>query len=305
MYIDYIDTGKASDKNFYTEYKLTPEYLGPLIANKDKEFIDLVDTFTLEFKLIHDVNSNFPTSSDCFVWHIGLSFKYTLHGPIQVTLNTERTDCSANREAFFAKPYFFLHLTVGIIALCMFYRLSIEIYRRINIVNNVNARATLSLSWQSLSFGDKFKFFSVWGIIDLTGSIFQILGSISCMFSSSISLEVQEKTVGFACFFAWIGIVQFLKPDKNAYTVGNTIKRSYRVLGPYIIGILPIFLAFAFFAMSILWSTGNYNTLAYSMLLQFSMINGDSLESSVTSAISQNNFFGLIYSFSFLLFFIW
>lgn len=305
MYINYVDANEASDKNFHTEYKLTPEYMGPFTQDKDKKFIDLIDTFTLEFKLIHDVNRKFPTSSTCFVWHIVQVYTYTLHGPIKVALETSRTDCGNYSEIFYTYPFFFLHLAVAVFAFFGVYRLSMDTYTRINIVNNVNTRATLTLSWENLKLREKLKFFSIWGVIDFTGSICQLLGSISCMFSRSISLEMQERTVGFACFFSWISIVQYLKPDPNAYIVGSTLKRSYKVLGPYVLGILPIFIAFAFFAMSVLWVTGNYNNLAYSMLLQFAMINGDSLDSSVSAAVSANNLFGLIYSFSFLLFFIW
>lgn len=203
------------------------------------------------------------------------------------------------------RDFFLLHLTLFIASLCSIYNFLYKTFQRIRVVSNVNTRATFSISWENLSLSEKMKFFSIWSIIDLSANIFQMLGAISCAFSEKISMNIQEVTVGFGCFFAWLGLVQYLKPNQNAYTVGNTMKRSYKILGPYIIGILPIFLAFAFFAIAILWKTGNYPSLAWAMLLQFSMINGDSLVQSITSAVSVSNLFGLLYTFSFLLFFIW
>jgi hypothetical protein len=263
----------------------------------------------LEFELIHDVNSHFPTSSTCFTWKIKQRYVYTLHGIISVTLSTDRGNCGDDSgiiySDFLSKEFFFLHFSVFLISLTSIYGFIHQSLKRITVVRNVNARATFSITWGNLSMSEKLKFFSIWSLIDLSGNIFQLLGSISCIFNGSISMDVQEKSVGLGCFFAWLGVVQYLKPNENAYTVGNTMKRSYKILGPYIIGILPIFLAFAFFGLSVLWQTGNYSSLAWALLLQFSMINGDSLAYSITSTVSVSNLFGLLYCFSFLFFFIW
>lgn len=160
-------------------------------------------------------------------------------------------------------------------------------------------------AWESLSLKSKLQFLSLWKLFTLASNICQILGSISAIFNGNIRLTIEETVIGFSCFFSWIGVVEYLKPNPNAYTVGNTLTRAIGTLGPYIIGILPIFMGFVFFAMSVLWKTGNYNSLAYSMILQFAMINGDSLYSSISAAVAINNFFGMLYMYCFLVFFIW
>jgi hypothetical protein len=151
----------------------------------------------------------------------------------------------------------------------------------------------------------KLNFISLWMFVDFTGNICQILGSISLIFNGSVILGVQETTTGFGCFFAWVSIVQYLKPNPSAYTVGNTLSRAFGTLSPYIIGIIPIFLAYAFFATAVLWKSGNYSSLPYSLVLQFSNINGDSLYSTISAAVAINNFYGMLYMFTFLVFFIW
>ena len=173
------------------------------------------------------------------------------------------------------------------------------------IVSSLRNRSTISGAWESLSLSTKLRFVSLWKLFALGGNICQILGAICGIFSGNIILSVQESVIGFSCFFAWVEIVEYLKPNANAYTVGNTLTRAIHTLGPYIIGIVPIFLGFAFFAMSVLWKTGNYSSLPYSMILQFAMINGDSLYVSISAAVAANKFFGMLYMYCFLVFFIW
>ena len=95
-----MDTSEASRKGYDTEYILIPRDIGPFSKDTDKDFINLIDSFTLEFNLIHDVNSHFPTSSTCFTWKIKQNYKYTLRGTVVVTLNTERGNCGNGSGKF-------------------------------------------------------------------------------------------------------------------------------------------------------------------------------------------------------------
>ena len=309
MYVEYNDVTKAAEKNFKTEYKLTPISLGPFSQAKLTDFIDIVNGFSIEFGLIHNLDSKFQTSSSCFTWHITQNYKYSLHGPITVSLKFERGVCgddeSKNYSDFLLKKYFLLNFNVLIAGVLMIFLILKSLIKKLEIMNNLHNRSTISGAWESLTLNIKLRFISGWVIFNLIASILHILAGISGIFNGSIELNVQETVIGFSCFFSWVGIVQYLKPNANAYTVGNTLSRAMNTLGPYILGILPIFLGFVFFAMSVLWKTGNYNSLAYSMILQFAMINGDSLYSSVSVAVGVNNFLGMLYMYCFLVFFIW
>lgn len=180
-----------------------------------------------------------------------------------------------------------------------------SIRKRISIISNIRNRSTITGVWESLDFFAKLRFLDLWSSYNVSANLCQILAGVSGIFTHNIIFSVQETLIGFGCFLSWTGIVQYLKPNPSAYTVGNTLSRAVGTLGPYIIGILPIFLAFVFFATSILWKSGNYNSLPYSMILQFAMINGDSLCDSISSAVAYNNFFGMLYMYCFLVFFIW
>ena len=66
MYINYVDTTKAKNRGFDTEYELSPISFGPFENGEGFTFIDIVDTFSLVYKLIHHLDHNVKTSSTCF-----------------------------------------------------------------------------------------------------------------------------------------------------------------------------------------------------------------------------------------------
>lgn len=299
----------AHDKGFKTEYELSLLNMGPFDEQDNAGFLDLVNSFSLEFKLKHELDKKFPTASLCYTWDIIQNFQFSNRGPVTVSQEIERGICGGDTSiyyiAFFNNKFLFLN-TLGLIFALMSIVLNLKsIYGRLKTVSNLKHRASITGVWQSLSFKKRLRFISLWALFNFTANIFQILGAISLIFNGNITLRVQESIVGFSCFLAWVGMVQYLKPNPNAYTVGNTLTRAFGTLGQYIIGILPIFIAYVFFAMSVLWKTGNYNTLPNAVTLQFAMLNGDSIYSGLSSALSVNNFFGMLYMYTFLVFFIW
>lgn len=307
--MNYADRDKAKDRGFENEYELNPVNLGPFEVESNYHFLDIIDTFSLEFKLKHKLDDNFPTSNRCFTWAITQNYHYSNHGPITVKLDTDRGICGGDESIFyidfFDNKFILLNCMVFVFAIWSIVLIMNSVYNRVKIVSNFKHRASVTGVWESLSMKERLKFISLWSVFNFASNICQILGGISSIFNGNIVLQVQESTVGFGCFMAWVGMIQYLKPNPNAYTVGNTLTRSFGTLGPYIIGILPIFLAFVFFAMAVLWKTGNYNSLSYAMTLQFAMLNGDSIYTSLSAAVANNNFFGMLYMYTFLVFFIW
>ena len=148
MYVEYNDVTKAAEKNFKTEYKLTPISLGPFSQAKLTDFIDIVNGFSIEFGLIHNLDSKFQTSSSCFTWHITQNYKYSLHGPITVSLKFERGVCgddeSKNYSDFLLKKYFLLNFNVLIAGVLMIFLILKSLIKKLEIMNNLHNRSTIS-----------------------------------------------------------------------------------------------------------------------------------------------------------------
>ena len=89
----------------------------------------------------------------------------------------------------------------------------------------------------------------MWIIFTTIGNVGQILGCINILIIGDVTLSVNETIIGIGCFCSWISVIQFLKPTHHSYTVIDTLSRAYIRLGPYICGVLPIFMGFVFLAM--------------------------------------------------------
>ena len=132
-----------------------------------------------------------------------------------------------------------------------------------------------------------------------------MFAGILTLINQSASLNVHEVVVGFSCFFAWVGIVRFLNHTSHAYTIINTLERSCKMIVLYIIGIVPIFMGYAFLAMCLFWETGIYYSTPMSMIANYALVNGDSVYLFSLAGYQENSFMGQLYYYTFIVFFIW
>ena len=181
-----------------------------------------------------------------------------------------------------------------------------NIYQQATLVNKLKTRqATSTVVWDNLNFEEKIKFIDMWIIFTTIGNIAQILGCLDILIIGDVTLSVNETIIGIGCFCSWICVIQYLKPNDHSYTVIDTLSRAYTRLGPYICGVLPIFMGFVFLAMCLFWKSGNYTTVTISMIVAFAMLNGDTLDGFMSQAINVNGFFGQLYMYAYMLFFLW
>ena len=201
---------------------------------------------------------------------------------------------------------YWLNTLVLILAFSQVILTFLNIYRRVLLVSKIQIKGTSATAlWDNLDFEEKVKFIDMWVIFTTIGNISQILGCTNILIVGNATLSINEAVLGMGCFCSWITILQFLKPSTHSYTVIDTLSRSFSRLVPYICGILPIFMAFVFLAMCLFWESGNYTSVTLSMVVAFCMLNGDTLDGFMTEAISVNGFFGQLYMYAFLVFFIW
>ena len=264
----------------------------------------------LEFSFKHKLNDEVPTSSSCYTWTIYQNYNYNMHGPMTVSLSFNRGVCDQHiRSVYlvnFEAKYYGLNVIILVLAVTQTVLTIIQIYKRTRLVSNVrNYRAsTANVIWDTLDFEDKLKFIDLWIIFAFIGNICQILGCFSVLIIGNTALSVNETVIGLGCFFSWINIIQHLKQYHTTYIVIDTLSRSFHRLGPYICGVLPIFMAFVLLGMCLFWKTGNYSTLTDAMIISYTMVNGDNLFQNISQNYQAAGFFGEIYCYAFLLFFI-
>lgn len=305
MYIEYSDRYKAKSEGFEDEYKLTTQNLGPFEFKNVKSFLDIVSEFELQFTLEHHLNKNVDTSATCYEWKISQIYKYTLHGPIMVSQDFLRGVCQSDSIEIFRK-YIWLDMVVVFLSLSSITLTIFYLFNRGLLISRLkyNPIATMAVAWDTLSVKEKLNFVDLWIIVTILGNLCQLFGSVSAFIDEHNVLTIHETFIGIGCFCAWIGIIRYLEPNKNAYTVVHTMQRATPTLGPYMIGIIPIFMAFSFLSMCLFWKTGYYTSPTWAMIVNFCMLNGDSLYFFLSAAISSNKVLGQLYMYSFLVFFI-
>ena len=167
-----------------------------------------------------------------------------------------------------------------------------------------NGQTNFSLAWESLGILEMAQFLNLWIVFTVIGNFFQLFGGILSFYQEDVLMSTNEALIGLGCFCAWIGTVKFFDNTGHSYTIINTLTRSFMIIGPYMVGVLPIFMAYVFFAICSFWETGIYPNTHMAMIASFAMVNGDSVYAFGTADFTQNAFFGQLFYYTFVVFFI-
>ena len=259
----------------------------------------------MKFTLNHHVNHNMELSSNCYKWKITQHLDYSMHGVINAVLTTERSSCSGN---IFSpnSQHMWIGVAVFLVAATSLVTVWSYFIRRARILASIRGGPRdFRNAWESLDLTEKLKFFNLWIVFTIVGNLCQIFGGILTILDKDVSLTAHEHLVGIGCFCAWVGSLQYLEHKSTAYTIANTVSRSFATIGPYIIGIIPIFLAFVFLAMCLFWKVGIYPNTTSGMVAAFALLNGDSVYEFTSAIVLENTFLGQLYIYCFIVFFIW
>lgn len=200
--------------------------------------------------------------------------------------------------------YKWIDLLVAFLSFCSIFAIIKSFIAHLYLLSEYKRNLKFFQTWDGLSLYQRLKYFNLWMIMNFVGNSFQLSGSILNLWDHSSKLRIKETAIGFGCFFAWIGVIKFLN-DSKSYTIADTLERSYSTIGPYIIGIIPIFMGYVLFAVCAFWQTGMFPDVFKGMIVGFSIINGDSVYTLGNADFGQNTVFGLLFYYSFAVFFIW
>jgi hypothetical protein len=110
-----------------------------------------------------------------------------------------------------------------------------------------------SLTWESLSFKDKMKFFNVWFFIASIGNICNIVGpilSIHDQFELDGSSSARLYFTGLGCMMAWVNVVQYFEGSSSYYVLVTTLRKGLPRVMRFLLGVLPIFIGYALFGVA-------------------------------------------------------
>lgn len=178
------------------------------------------------------------------------------------------------------------------------------ISERLLIIAQLKGMDEDSNVWNKLKFRDKLRFFNLWVIMTIVGNLCQIIGVVTAFIDSDMMDDSHQIVVGFGCWCAWVNIVRYLENSNESYALVYALQRSLGNLLWYFMGILPIYMGFVFLGMSIFWNCGYFQNVIAAMATTYAFLNGDTVYTIFMAIQQENYFFGLLYSFLFILFFI-
>lgn len=304
LYVDYLHYDEVKDLGYEFEYDITEDDLGPFSHLNPKKYLDKVKRFEMKFTLNHHLNHHMDLSSNCYKWTISQHFDYSMHGVVNTVLSTDRGTCSGHIISPNSQ-HMWIGVIVVLLAACSLMTVWKYFLKRAKILATIRGGPQdFRHAWESLALTEKLKFFNLWIVFTIIGNLCQIFGGILTVIDQDVSLNAHEHLVGIGCFCAWVGSVRFLEHKSTSYTIINTLSRSFSTIGPYIVGIIPIFLAFVFLAMCLFWKTGIYPTTSTGMIAAFALVNGDSVYQFTSQLVLENSFLGQLYVYCFIVFFI-
>ena len=134
----------------------------------------------------------------------------------------------------------------------------------------------------------KIQFFDTFFYINMIGNVFQIFGSVVAIYQNFVQadsntlMSVKEASIGFGCTSCWIYLIKFFTYDKKFAETTRLLKNSTMETLKFFVGVLPVFLAFAFLGRCLFWKYEKFENLQHTIVALAAIMAGDVLKETYT-----------------------
>ena len=311
MDVDY-NTNISAINNTYISiplldtYQIHPNDLGPF--NNDtyneyeiKQFINIINSFTITYNLNTYVPVNVPEHLGCFRWNVYQIYDYSQRSHFEVTLDIKKSTCEAiteldNKEIFLMKCEW-MHIIVIILSILnqTFIITSIN-NKKNNQLSSINSKSkNTEITWKD--FIDK------WTITNIVGNFVLLIGSILGLIDNENKLTVTEVIIGTGCLLGYSNICVYLEYNDEYSVIHEVIKNSLTSIGKFLVGFVSLFFGCVLFARCVFFQSHRFKNLNGSFLALFSFANGDCIIDIVMDLLSFHFILGQLFSYVFLVYF--
>lgn len=144
---------------------------------------------------------------------------------------------------------------------------------------------------------------SIWDFIELAMVILQFIGSFLLLLDVPKTGTV-ATTVGLGCFFCWVNLIQHLRYTPKYYSHFRAILHSIPSVIKIVIGLISMFVGYAFFGTAVFWQSHRFESVNRTMLTLFSLMNGDGIFQLFEELTELNILMGQLYLYSFIFMFV-
>lgn len=161
-------------------------------------------------------------------------------------------------------------------------------------------RENKTITWENLTIWDKLALYNKWQILCLLANICSFFGSLIYVLPLGQDIASTEILIGLGCGLNWISLTRYFEHDRQYSLIVRTLKRAVPTNVKIMLGILPIFIGYTLFVMTIFWSyrshTSNFSDTGYML---FCMMNGDSILNTFQTLTLQYNIIAQFFGFTF------
>ena len=136
-----------------------------------------------------------------------------------------------------------------------------------------------TVSWSDLTYSEKLAFLDLWVIITLTATVLNEISSLTNLFNEIVSFPTQEAQkilIGLGCSLLWISVLRYLEYYAAYYALILTLRRGVPRVLRFLVGVLPVLMAYAFFGMAFFGELSTrFGSFGDSIVTLFAILNGD------------------------------
>eukprot|EP01084_Bolivina_argentea_P026608 49491_1 len=295
------------------EYNLTnaTDY-GPFINESNRlSLIHSLISMNLKFEIQNvGYNSGYRT---CYVDTVSSNYNFYYRGRIELTMDPSVYICEEeynvsiiNRQIFYLVVFL---MVTGFLSVILEFLHIKAIFKHIAIFQLAKSRS--KEQFRNLTLSDKLEFFNFWFITTSIANVSNIIGSIWCsslllIASSGNSWDAPLFFIGLGCMFTWISGIQYFEMFPQYYALILTLKKSAPRVLAFLVGVMPVFLGFAYFGVAY-FSTGSslFADVDSASVALFALLNGDVIHDVFDNIYPISPVLSRIYLYTFISLFIY
>lgn len=175
--------------------------------------------------------------------------------------------------------------------------------------SSTDVAEALGLNWASIHWSHKLRLLNRWTIVSFAACVCNILAAglnLSGSVAHSPTTPFHSLMVALGCSLLWIGLVRYLEHNVHYYSLVLTLRRGIPRVSRFLLGVLPVFMAFVMFAVVYFASHApRFGDVPTAAVTLFAVLNGDVVRDTFMNLIEFHPVVGQIFMYVFICLFIY
>ena len=175
--------------------------------------------------------------------------------------------------------------------------------------SSTDVAEALGLNWQSIHWSHKLRLLNRWTIVSFAACVCNILAAslhLAGSVAHSPTTPFHSLMAPLGCALLWIRLVRYLDHNVHYYSLVLTLRRGIPRVSRFLLGVLPVFMAFVMFAVVYFASHApRFGDVPTAAVTLFAVLNGDVVRDTFMDLIVFHPIVGQIFMYVFICLFIY